>query len=58
MTPHRPLRSKSEAELRYILTDAREAADAMRGHDAAAEAKYLDQINDAATELGYRRGSK
>ena len=43
----RPLKHKTEAELRYIIRDAGEAARAMRGHDPKAEAKYLDQINDA-----------
>jgi hypothetical protein len=27
----------------------------MRHHDAKAEAKYLDQLNDAYTVLDYRR---
>ena len=46
---------KNGDELRYIIKDAGEAAEAMRGHDETAEAKYLDQINDAATILGYRQ---
>lgn len=45
---------KSEAELLYIVRDAAEAAEAMRGVDMKAECKYLDQVNDASTEL-YRR---
>jgi hypothetical protein len=45
---------KTDAELHYIMRDAKEAADAMRGHSPEAECKYLDQLNDAATEL-YRR---
>lgn len=45
---------KTNEELRFILKDAREAADKMRGFDATAECKYLDQINDAATELARR----
>lgn len=45
---------KTSAELNYILKDAREAANNMRGFDAKAEAKYLDQINDACTELARR----
>ena len=48
-------RKKSDAELRYILKDAGEAAQAMRGIDRNAECKYLDQVNDACTEL-HRRG--
>lgn len=46
---------KTEAQLQYIIKDAAEAAACMRGMDAAAEAKYLDQVNDAATELHRRR---
>ena len=45
---------KSDDELRFILRDASEAADAMRGWDDAAEAKYLEQIDDAATVLAER----
>jgi hypothetical protein len=48
-------RNKTEAELHYIIRDAGEAAQAMRGVDARAECKYLDQVNDAATELHRRR---
>jgi hypothetical protein len=48
-------RAKSDAELRYIARDAHEAADAMRGHSPHAEAKYLDQVNDACTVLNERR---
>lgn len=50
-------RKKSDAELRYILKDAGEAAQAMREIDRNAECKYLDQVNDACTEL-HRRGKK
>ena len=50
-------RSKSEAELRYTIKDASEAAQAMRDMDLKAEFKYLDQVNDAVTELA-RRGRK
>lgn len=50
----RPLRHKTQAELSYIIRDAGEAARAMSGHDERAEAKYLDQVNDAQSELGYR----
>lgn len=48
-------RTKTVAELLYIVKDAGEAAQAMRGHDAQAEGKYLDQVNDASTELHRRR---
>lgn len=54
MTQLRSYARKTDAELRYILRDAGEAARAMRGVDSAAEAKYLDQVNDASTIL-YRR---
>jgi hypothetical protein len=46
---------KSSAQLLYIVKDAGEAAQAMRGMDTAAECKYLDQVNDACTVLRYRR---
>ncbi len=49
-----PYHNKSDDELQYIVRDAREAADAFRGWDDKAECKYLDQINDACTVLGYR----
>lgn len=52
--PGHSYHDKLDVELLYILKDAREAAAAMRGHDARAEAKYLDQINDACTVLNYR----
>jgi hypothetical protein len=54
-----PYHTKSDDELRYILKDAGEAAEAMRGHSPRAEGKYLDQKNDAATVLYYRsKGGK
>lgn len=46
---------KTDAELRYIIKDASEAARAMKGTDEKAEAKYLDQVNDATTVLHYRK---
>lgn len=46
---------KTNEALRYIMKDASEAARALQGHDSAAEGKYLDQVNDAATVLHYRR---
>jgi hypothetical protein len=49
-----PYHNKSDRELEFIIKDAREAAQAMRGFNYEAEAKYLDQINDAFTVLGYR----
>ena len=47
--------SKSWDELLFIAKDAKLAADAIRGHDNVAEIKYLDQVNDACTEM-YKRG--
>jgi hypothetical protein len=46
---------KTFAELDFIIQDAGQAAKAMReiGNEQA-ECKYLDQVNDACTEL-YRR---
>ena len=46
--------TKTEAELYFIMRDAAEAFQAVRGTDAEAESKYLDQVNDAATELHRR----
>jgi len=45
---------KTHAQLHYIMKDASEAAKNMKGMDSKAEAKYLDQVNDASTEL-YKR---
>ena len=50
-----PYHEKTEAELRFIIKDAREAVENMRNFDANAECKYLDQINDAASVLAYRK---
>ena len=47
--------TKTDAELRYIIKDAGEAARAMQGHNSTAEGKYLDQVDDAHTVLYYRR---
>lgn len=50
-----PYHEKSDAELRFIAKDASEAAKNMQGMgNAQAEGKYLDQVNDASTVLGYR----
>jgi hypothetical protein len=46
---------KTEAQLRYIIKDAGEAAQAVKGLDDRAECKYLDQLNDACTVLHYRK---
>jgi len=47
---------KSDAELIYIMRDASKAAKrAQELGDDRAEAKYLDQINDAATVMHRRR---
>jgi hypothetical protein len=45
---------KTDAELRYIGKDAHQAAQAMKNHNPKAEAKYLDQANDAATVRYWR----
>lgn len=45
---------KSIPELQFIRKDASAAAKAMRGHNPQAEAKYLDQVNDASTILHHR----
>ena len=49
-------KNKSILELEYICKDAGEAAKCMRDFDPIAECKYLDQVNDACTELYKRRG--
>lgn len=46
--------TKSNSQLQYIRKDASTAAKAMRGHNPEAEAKYLDQVNDASTILHHR----
>ena len=51
--PNHPYHAKSDDELRYIIKDAGEAASAAQGMGKL-ETKYNDQINDAATVLGYR----
>ena len=53
--PYHEYHNKRDAELRYIIKDAGEAAQNMRGMDTEAECKYLDQVNDACTVLRYRR---
>jgi TRAP-type C4-dicarboxylate transport system substrate-binding protein len=45
----------SNESLRYIMKDAHEAAEAMKGHNAAAEAKYLEQLCDAGSVLYTRQ---
>jgi hypothetical protein len=50
-----PYHTKSDDSLRYIIKDAAEAAKAMRGMNAKAEGKYLDQVSDAHTILNYRK---
>jgi hypothetical protein len=51
-------RNKTVAELQFIMKDAHEASQCMKDMDDKAEAKYLDQINDASTELYRRRNEK
>jgi hypothetical protein len=46
---------KTDAELLYIIRDAGEAARCMKDVDAKAEAKYLDQVNDASSIMHARR---
>lgn len=46
---------KTNSELEYIGKDAHKAAQAMRDHNPTAEAKYLDQANDAATVRHFRK---
>ena len=48
-----PYHQKTNDELRYIAKDAHAAAIAGRG--LSSEGKYLDQVNDASTVLGFRQ---
>lgn len=57
MTNLQNYRTKTDAELRYIAQDAKQAAEAMRGWNPTAEGKYLDQMNDACTVL-YERNKR
>ena len=45
----------TDEQLRYVIKDAREAAECMRGFDLTAENKYMDQLCDASTVLAYRK---
>lgn len=45
----------TDAELLYVIKDAREAAKAMRGHDTIAEGWYEDEAFTMADELRHRR---
>lgn len=51
--PGHPYHAKTNDELRYIVKDASEAASAAQSMGKL-ETKYNDQVNDAATVLGYR----
>ena len=51
-------RNKTDAELQFIIKVAAEVAEALRGWNDLAECKYLDQVNDASTELYRRRNKK
>lgn len=50
--------NKTSDELRFIIDDAKKAAQAMRSLQSyASECKYLDQISDATTILYRRRNA-
>lgn len=50
-----PMHGKSNDELRFIMRDATEAGHNAQGMgDERGINKYADQVNDAATVLGYR----
>jgi hypothetical protein len=51
--PDHPYHARTNDELRYIVKDASEAAKAAQSMGKL-ETKYNDQVNDAATVLGYR----
>jgi len=48
---------KSDEALIHIAKDAHAAAEAMKGHNTAAENKYRDQANDSATVRYFRKKS-
>lgn len=48
----------TDAQLLYVIKDAREAAKAMRGHDPVSEGWYEDEANTMAQELYRRRQGK
>lgn len=50
-----PYHEKSNDELKYIISDARDAANNVAGFNYDVESKYLDKINDAVTILRYRK---
>lgn len=61
--PNSPYHMKSDAELRYIVKDAGEAMHLSQGmtsynlngsQRSDTSGKYADQVNDAASVLGYR----
>jgi hypothetical protein len=50
---------KTDAELAFLIMDAQEAAKSMGSiGNEDAEAKYLDQVNDALTEKRRRQVKK
>lgn len=49
-----PYHQKTNAELRYIINDAGQAALCFRGYNKQAEDKYTDQMLDACTILYWR----
>ena len=51
-------RNKTDAELQFIIKVAAEVAEALRGWNDLAECKYIDQVNDARTELHRRRNKE
>lgn len=49
-------RNKTEAELLFLQRDAKEASECAQAMgNAQAACKYLDQVNDASTELRRRK---
>lgn len=48
----------SDAQLAFVIKDAGEARECMRGLNVVAENKYADQVNDACTILNHRRTRK
>lgn len=53
--PGHPFHRLTDKALQYVISDANLAAAAVKSHNPVAEAKYLDQFNDACTILAERQ---
>lgn len=53
--PSSPFHRYDASQLAFAQADAHLAAEAMKNVDPVAEAKYLDQVNDIATIIAWRK---